>query len=111
MLFKIAAITEAVGWSMLISGIVISTYITPGNEIAVQMAGRIHGTLFLIYVTAVLTLSPSLGFTLPKTIVAGLCSAPPYGSLIFEIWFTSDRDITAILRLKNIIAYRSLINE
>lgn len=85
-LFRLAAIAEAVGWTLLISGILIGKYLTPGNNIAVQIAGHFHGTLFLIYIAAVLALYPSQGWTKKRTIIAGLASIPPYGSLLFEQW-------------------------
>jgi integral membrane protein len=85
-LFRLAAIGEAVGWSLLILGILFKQYIIIGNDIAVQIAGRIHGMLFLAYIAAVVVLYPSLGWGRGRTIIAGLASVPPYGSLMFEQW-------------------------
>lgn len=83
-LFKLAAWGEAIGWTLLISGIICGKIIH--NNIPVLITGQFHGILFLIYITASITLAPSLGWTLKRTLTAGLCSVPPYGSLVFELW-------------------------
>ncbi len=86
LIFKIAALAEALGWTMLISGIAISYFITPGNNIAVQIAGHLHGGLFMIYIALALLVAPSLNWRPIRIILAGLASVPPYGSLLFEMW-------------------------
>jgi integral membrane protein len=83
-LFKLAAWGEAAGWTLLISGIICGKIIH--NNIPVLITGQFHGILFLIYVAASIMLAPSLGWTLKRTLAAGLCSVPPYGSLVFEFW-------------------------
>jgi len=99
-MFKLAAFAEAIGWTLLILGIFLRDFILHGNEVGVQLAGRIHGGLFVIYILAVLLLSPSLGWKLPQTIVAGLCSIPPYGSLIYERIVAHYRQISAAYYLQ-----------
>jgi integral membrane protein len=90
-LFRLAAITEAVGWTLLITGIGIVHFMTPGNQLPIQIAGKVHGTLFLLYIVAALVFAPSLGWSKKRTIIAGLASVPPYGSLIFEQWVAHTR--------------------
>ncbi len=85
-LFRLAAIGEAVGWTLLIIGVGCQHLPVSWNQIPVQLAGRIHGTLFLLYITAVVVLSPSLGWSLMRTLMGGAASVPPYGSLMFELW-------------------------
>lgn len=85
-IFKIAAFGEAIGWTLLISGILISKYLTPKSTIAVQIAGHMHGTLFLLYIAMTLLVAPSLRWNITKTLFAGLMSVPPYGTLMFEVW-------------------------
>lgn len=94
LLFKLAAFGEAVGWTLLISGIVLHDYIWVGNPYSIAIAGRIHGTLFLIYIVAVLVLSPSLKWRAWQTILASLCSVPPYGSLAYELFAAHRRRAT-----------------
>jgi integral membrane protein len=86
MLFRLAAIGEACGWTMLIFGIIWQRYITPGNAIPVQIAGHIHGVLFLLYALAAVGLYPTLRWSRWRALAALLASVPPYGSLIFEQW-------------------------
>jgi len=90
-LFRLAAVSEAIGWSLLISGLLIKRFVMHGNNDAVLLAGQIHGTIFLAYIAAVLVLYASLGWSRRRTIVAGLASVPPYGSLVFEQWAAHKR--------------------
>lgn len=80
-LFKIAAFAEAVGWTLLITGIVLE-HLT-GSHAYVAVAGRIHGTLFFGYMAAA-GLYPNLRWNRWQALIALLASVPPYGSLIFE---------------------------
>lgn len=86
MLFRIAAIAEACGWTMLIAGIACKQYILPGNDIAVLIAGKIHGMLFLLYALAAAGLYPTLRWSRRRAFVALMASVPPYGSILFERW-------------------------
>lgn len=109
LLFKLAAIGEACGWTILISGLAVKAFITPGSSIPVQIAGQIHGLLFLIYVSAAIGLAPSLGWSLKRTFIAGLCSVPPYGSLLFEIWAGHMRRKSNLANLAKLLGYKSLV--
>lgn len=91
MLFKLAAFAEAIGWTLLIAGILIARYVTPGNNDAVFIAGNIHGTIYLCYFVAPLVLYPSLGWSRWKSVSAVIAGVPPYGSLIFEQWAAHKR--------------------
>jgi integral membrane protein len=90
-LFRLAAIGEAIGWTLLISGILTKRYLTNGNNTPVLLAGQVHGILFFIYIAAVVVLYSSLRWTRKQTIIAGLASMPPYGSLVFEQWAAHKR--------------------
>jgi len=86
LLFRIAAIAEACGWTLLILGIGIEKYILPGNNTSVLLAGRTHGMLFIAYALAAIGLYPTLLWSRKKAFIALLASVPPYGSLMFEQW-------------------------
>lgn len=107
--FRLAALGEAVGWTLLISGILIGRYLTSGNDIAVQFAGHLHGTLFLIYATAAIVLAPSQSWSLRRTLVAGIASVLPYGSLIFEQWAAHKRRHETLKISLSLIGYRQLL--
>ena len=85
-MFRIAAIAEAVGWTLLITGIVLKRTVFNGNNAPVAVSGRIHGTFFIVYIAACLVLYPSLRWSFGRALVAGLASVPPYGSLVMEQW-------------------------
>jgi integral membrane protein len=108
-LFRMAAIAEAVGWSLLIIGILLGKYVLPGNQIPVQLAGRVHGMLFLLYITAAIVLYPSQGWSRRRTVVAGLASVPPYGSLMFEIWAAHKRNHQHLTRSLTLSFYYKLV--
>jgi integral membrane protein len=108
LLFKIAAICEAVGWTLLISGILIERFLTPGNSIPVEIAGHIHGTLFLIYITGVIVVAPSLGWSVKRTIIGGLFSVPPYGTLMYEQWSLHNIKLDNFKLQSSLVGYRIL---
>jgi integral membrane protein len=85
-LFRIVAISEAIGWTLLIAGILIHKYRLPGHTFSVVLAGQIHGTIFLIYFAMLIAIYSSLGWSRKKFIVAFMAGIPPYGTLIFELW-------------------------
>lgn len=103
-LFKAAAIAEAIGWTTLIIGIYYRNYVVHANW-PVAIAGQIHGTLFLAYIFAVLALSPSMGWPLWRVILAGSCSVPPYGSLLYEQISAVVRKRTKLQRFYRQIMY------
>ena len=109
MLFKMAAVAEAVGWTLLIIGIACKHLPVWWHLIPVGVAGVLHGVLFLMYIVAALVLAPSLCWSLPKTIVAGLFSIPPYGSLIFEKWAAEGRIWTDMMHLHSTIRYHAAL--
>lgn len=89
-LFRLSAIGEACGWSLLISGLILRHFI--GNNDPVIIAGQIHGMLFFCYAVASLGLYPSLHWSRKRAFVALMASVPPYGSLLFEQWAAYQRD-------------------
>lgn len=107
-LFKVAALAEAVGWSLLIFGIVWREYIIPGSHVFVAVGGRIHGMVFVAYIIAVLALAPSMRWPLPQTIIGGLMSIPPYGSLIYEAIVAQMRGGKSAQTLLTSTLYRQL---
>lgn len=90
-LYKVVAISEAVGWTILITGILIKKYEWPGHNIAVPIAGQIHGMIFLAYFGILLAVYTSIGWSRGKFLLAVLAGVPPYGSLIFEQWASYTR--------------------
>jgi len=91
-LFKFAAFGEAFGWAVLITGITIQQLHLPGQNIAVPIAGTVHGTFFLLYYGAAMATYTSLNWSRLKFLTALVAGVPPLGSLIFEIWAAKVRE-------------------
>jgi integral membrane protein len=107
LLFKLAAIGEACGWTLLISGIICQKMIH--SNIPVLVAGQIHGILFLLYITAVILVAPSLRWSLRQTVTAGLFSVPPYGSILFELWADHRRNRKQLGIIAASVFYRQIL--
>lgn len=108
-LFRLAAFAEAAGWTLLIAGILISHFVTPGNNEAVLIAGNIHGTIYLCYFVAPLVLYPSLGWSRWRSLSAILAGIPPYGSLLFELWAAHKRRAHGFKTYQQYLLYSALV--
>jgi len=109
LLYRIAAFAEACGWTLLIAGILIERYLTPGNDTAVLIAGNIHGTIFLCYFVAPIILYPSLGWSRLRALTALVSGVPPYGSLLFEQWAAHKRHAAGFKTYRHFLLYNSLL--
>jgi integral membrane protein len=85
-LFKTAALAEAVGWTVLLTGIAYRHYRFPAYRYAIPIAGQFHGTIFLAYFGVVIVLYPSLQWSRKKAVLALVAGVPPYGTLVYEQW-------------------------
>jgi len=110
LLFRIAAIAEAVGWTLLIIGIGLTSYVTHGDRTYVIVGGRIHGMLFFGYLAACVVLYPSLGWTRLRALFALAFSVPPYGSLLFERWMTHRRRANGFKNYQCYLLYNALVS-
>lgn len=91
MLFRLAAIVEAVGWTLLISAIVSRRLGMPGADIAVSMAGTVHGVFFLVFFVILLVTARSMEWG-PWRLGSGLIAGNiPYASIAFERLMTWHR--------------------
>ena len=111
MLFRLAAIAEAGGWTLLISGILIKHFLTPGNNVPVLLAGQVHGLIFLTYLIAAVGLYPSLGWSRPKAFFAVLASVPPYGTLLFEQWAARVRNKSNLQMYSHYLLYTAAVQQ
>lgn len=84
MLFRLAAFVEAIGWTLLISAIASRRLGMPGADIAVSIAGTVHGVFFLCFFIFLLVTARSMAWG-PWRIVGGLAAGNiPYASVAFE---------------------------
>jgi integral membrane protein len=110
LLFRIAAIAEAGGWTLLIAGMVLKRLVLHGNDIPVLIAGQLHGTIFLLYIIASIGLYPSLNWRRSRMLIAGLASVPPYGSLVFEQWAARRRQHRQLKTYHGFMTYTLIAN-
>jgi integral membrane protein len=108
-LFRLSAIGEACGWSLLISGIILQRLIH--NNDPVIIAGQIHGLLFFCYMTASLGLYPNLRWSRKRALIALMASVPPYGSLLFEQWAAYQRDKTHLSAVRDCLFIQALVDK
>lgn len=103
-LFRLFALAEAFGWTILIAGILIDRTHWKYHGYAVPIAGQIHGMIFLSYFAIVLVTYGSLGWSRKKFIASLACGVPPYGTLVFEIFARQQRQNVLLRR-----HYRSIL--
>jgi len=108
LLFRIAAFGEAIGWTLLIAGILIKHYVTPGNDTAVLIAGQIHGMIFFGYLVAALGLYPSLGWSRWRAMISLAASVPPYGTLAVELYAAHKRSNNGFKTYKQFLIYNAI---
>ena len=111
MLFRMAAIAEACGWTLLILGILCKRFLTPGNNVPVLFAGQVHGMIFLLYLIAAAGLYPSLKWGRWRALLAIMASVPPYGSLLFEQWAAQQRRQTNLKNYGRFLLFTALPKE
>ena len=85
-LFRMAAISEAMGWTVLITGLLIRRYGLPGHNFSVPITGQIHGILFIIYFGILIATYSSLRWPRHRFIVAAIAGVVPLGTLVLEQW-------------------------
>ena len=84
MLFRLAAFTEAIGWTLLISSIISRRLGMPGADIFVSIAGTLHGVFFLCFIAILLATARSMEWGIWR-ILSGLAAGNiPYASVAFE---------------------------
>ena len=105
-LFKIVANLEAIGWSILISGILVSHYCPALKVYALPIAGQIHGTIFVGYFILLFSLYPSLKWNRTNFLFGAIAGIVPYGSVVFEILMARSK-----IYLNNVVSVSVLIRQ
>jgi len=71
-------------------------YVLDQGERGVEVFGRVHGVVVLVYVAAALMTSRRQRW-IPRTLLASLlASVPPFGSIVFERWATRTGQLGAV---------------
>ena len=84
-IFKILAIAEACSWAALLVGMFLK-WITRTTELGVEIAGPIHGALFVGYGVAALCLWGLQRWPFRVALFAGLSAVFPFATVGFERW-------------------------
>jgi integral membrane protein len=83
--FRILAIAEAFSWAALLAGMYFK-WIAGTTEIGVQVAGPIHGALFVGYGISALALWRLQRWPFVVAVFAGISAVFPFATLWFERW-------------------------
>ncbi len=83
--FRVVALAEAVTWALLLAGMFVK-WVLGTSEVGVQVAGPVHGAVFVAYVLVTLLAWRVLRWDLRTTVLALLASVPPFTTVVFERW-------------------------
>jgi integral membrane protein len=83
--FRAVAIAEAVSWVLLLAGMFVK-WVLRTSEVGVQLAGPVHGAVFLLYVALTLVAWRVLRWTPRTALLALAASVPPLVTVWFERW-------------------------
>lgn len=83
--FRVLAIAEAFSWAALLVGMYFK-WIAKTTELGVEIAGPIHGALFVGYGITALVLWRLQRWTFVVALLAGLSAVFPFATVAFERW-------------------------
>jgi integral membrane protein len=83
--FRILAVAEAFSWAALLIGMYFK-WIAKTTELGVEIAGPIHGALFVGYGVAALTLWRLQRWPFVVAMFAGISAVFPFATIAFERW-------------------------
>jgi integral membrane protein len=83
--FRAVAVAEAVSWVLLLAGMFVK-WVLRTSELGVQLAGPVHGAVFLAYVAVALVAWRVLRWSPGTALLALAASLPPLCTVWFERW-------------------------
>lgn len=83
--FRVLAIAEGFSWGALLIGMFLK-WVTRTTELGVEIAGPVHGAIFIGYGIAALALWALLRWPFRVALVAGLSAVFPFATVWFERW-------------------------
>lgn len=83
--FRILAVAEAFSWAALLVGMYFK-WIAGTTEVGVQVAGPVHGALFVAYGIAALALWRLQRWPFVVALFAGVSAVFPFATVLFERW-------------------------
>jgi len=94
--FRILAMAEACSWAALLAGMYFK-WVAGTTELGVQIAGPIHGALFVGYGVAALVLWRLQRWPFLVAVLAGASAVFPFATLLFERWAGRRGYLTALV--------------
>ncbi|MDQ0617948.1 integral membrane protein [Arthrobacter globiformis] len=83
--FRLLAVAEAFSWAALLAGMYFK-WIAGTTELGVEIAGPVHGALFIGYGLAALVLWRQQRWPFKVALLAGLSAVFPFATVLFERW-------------------------
>ncbi|MGX5717079.1 DUF3817 domain-containing protein [Arthrobacter sp. MAHUQ-56] len=83
--FRILAVAEAFSWAALLTGMYFK-WVAGTTEVGVQVAGPVHGALFVGYGLAALILWRVQRWPFLVAVLAGVSAVFPFATIWFERW-------------------------
>lgn len=84
-LFRVLAVAEACSWAALLTGMYFK-WIARTSELGVEIAGPVHGALFIAYGATALALWRLQRWPFRVALFAGLSAVFPFATILFERW-------------------------
>ncbi|MBT2597697.1 DUF3817 domain-containing protein [Arthrobacter sp. ISL-72] len=84
-LFRVLAIAEAFSWATLLTGMYFK-WVAQTTELGVEIAGPVHGVLFIAYGVVALALWRTQRWPFRVALFAGLAAVFPFATILFERW-------------------------
>ncbi|WP_426939549.1 DUF3817 domain-containing protein [Pseudarthrobacter sp. S3] len=83
--FRVLAVAECCSWAALLAGMYFK-WVAKTTELGVEIAGPIHGALFVGYGIAALALWRLQRWPFVVALFAGLSAVFPFATVAFERW-------------------------
>lgn len=84
-IFRMLALAEALSWAALLTGMYFK-WIAKTTELGVEIAGPIHGALFIGYGLTALVLWRLQRWPFLVALFAGFSAVLPFATVLFERW-------------------------
>ena len=82
-LFRVLAVAEAFSWAALLTGMYFK-WVAQTTELGVEIAGPVHGALFIAYGVVALALWRLQRWPFRVALFAGLSAVLPFATILFE---------------------------
>lgn len=92
--FRLLAVAEAFSWAALLTGMYVK-WIARTTELGVEIAGPVHGALFIGYGMAALVQWRLQRWPFAVALFAGLSAVVPFATVLFERWADRRGHLTA----------------